>query len=102
MGHTMISEVILTIVIIVLLVYVAVSQYSNVKEREKLLKMFMAKDLREVTDNEVLEKMPKQEPEKPNDMVAMEDVADDEELFDKHIQVMKAAAKEEIRKEHEV
>ncbi len=93
------SEIILTITIVFLIGSLAVSQYISWKEREKLLKMFMAKDLREVTDNEVLEKMPKQEPEKPSDAVSMDDAIEDEELFDKHLQAVKAQAKEELNKE---
>ncbi len=98
----MIFDIVLSVVIFFLLVERYLSQKTNQQEREKLLKMFMAKDLQEVTANEALERLPNQAPEVPNDMVPMEDVADDEKLFDKHIQVMKAAAKEEIRKEHEV
>lgn len=93
------TEIILTITIFLLLGYVAWSNYINGKEREKLLKMFMAKDLREVTDNEVLEKMPKQEEIKPSDNVSMDDAIDDVELFDRHINAMKAQAKEELDKE---
>ena len=97
------SEVILSIVILGLLIYVAVSQYITIKEREKFLKMFMAKDLREVTDNEVLEKMPKEEPFiKPPDMVSMDDAVDDEVVFNRHLEAVKAAAKEELKKEVEV
>jgi hypothetical protein len=97
------TEVILSIVILGLLIYIAVSQYITGKEREKLLKMFMAKDLREVTDNEALEKIPKKEPFiKPPDLASMDEVAEDEVLFDKHMQAMKAAAKEELKKEVEV
>lgn len=90
-----------TIVIIALLLYIAVSQYINVKEREKLLKMFMAKDLQEITANEVIEKQPPPPVVKPPDVVSMDDVVEDEVLFDKHIQAVKAQAKEEFDKANE-
>lgn len=92
------NELIQTITIVVLLVYIAVSQYLTWKEREKLLKMIMAKDLREVTDNEVLEHMPKQEPVKPNEMMSMDDVIEDEAVFDKHIAAVKKQAEEDFDK----
>ena len=76
-----------------------VSNYINTKEREKLLKMFMAKDLREVTDNEVMEKQKPQEETKPSDNIPMEDVIEDEVLFDRHIASVKLQAKEELEKE---
>lgn len=89
----MMSEVILTITIMVLLIYIAVSQYLNIKEREKLMKMFIAKSLREVTDNEVLDKRPAPTDEPKVDMIPLS--AEDEELFDKHIQAEIKAAQAE-------
>jgi hypothetical protein len=94
-------EIILTIVIAFLLLYVAVSQYISTREREKLFKMFMAKDLREVTDNEVIERMKEPEPYKPSDNVSMDDAIDDEVVFDRHIAAVKLQAKEELAKEYE-
>lgn len=93
------SEIILTIIIGILLVYVGYVQHVSIREREKLLKMFMAKDLREVTDNEVLDKMPKPEPYKPPDSISMDDAIDDEVIFDRHIAAVKLQAKEELKKE---
>ncbi len=95
------SEVILTIIIGILLGYIGYIQFVGIKEREKLLKMFMAKDLREVTDNEALEKIPEQEPIKSPDIVSMDDAIDDEKLFDRHIEAVKLQAKEELAKEYE-
>jgi len=53
----MIPEIVLAIVIVALLALQGVSQYYYAKEREKLLKMIMAKNLTEVTDNERVEKI---------------------------------------------
>jgi hypothetical protein len=95
------SEIVLTIVIIVLLLSLAVSQYISWKEKEKLIKMFMAKDLGEVTANEALEKLPKGKEEKPPDMVSMDDAIEDDALFDKHIAAVRTQAKEEFEKAQE-
>lgn len=92
-------DIVLSIVIALLLLLIAYLIYSQQKEREKLLKMFMAKDLREVTDNEALEKIPEQPFIKPPDNVSMDDVVEDEELFDRHINAMKLEAKEQLAKE---
>jgi ABC-type iron transport system FetAB permease component len=89
------------IVIIALLIYIAVSQYITIKEREKLMKLFMAKDLSEVTANEVVAKLPKQEPIKPSENIPMEDVIEDEVLFDKHIAAVKLHAEEEFKREQD-
>ncbi len=95
-------DILLTIVITLLLLFVAYLIYTQQKEREKLLKMFMAKDLREVTDNEVMERMPKeQEPQPQSDLQSMDDLVDDEEGFDRHVAAVKAQAKEELHKEFE-
>lgn len=91
-----------TIIIIALILLVAYLIYTQQKEREKLLKMFMAKDLREVTDNEALERLPDQAPEVPPDLVSMDDATEDDKLFTRHLQAVKAAAKEELKKEIEV
>jgi uncharacterized protein YneF (UPF0154 family) len=96
------NEILLTITILILCGTLAGSYYISWKEREKLLKMFMAKDLREVTDNEVLEKLPKQEEQKPSDLVNMDDVIEDEALFDRHIAAVKAQAKEEFEKGQDI
>jgi hypothetical protein len=89
------------IVIISLLVYIAVSQYITTKEREKLLKLFKAKDLQELTANEVIEKTKEPQPFKASDEVQMEDVIEDEALFDKHIAAVQKQAKEEYDKSNE-
>jgi hypothetical protein len=98
----MIIDIVLTIVILFLLVERYLSQKTNILEREKLMKMFMAKDLREVTDNEVLDKMPKQEPFKPSDEVSMDDAIEDDKLFDLHLEAVKKQAKEEFDRQQEL
>jgi hypothetical protein len=90
-----------TIVIIALLIYIAVSQYITVKEREKLLKLFKAKDLQEVTANEVIEKTKEPLPFKAPENVSMDDVIEDEVLFDKHIAAVQKQAKDEYDKQNE-
>lgn len=75
------SEIILVITIIVLICALLLTQYNGIKEREKLLKMFMAKDLKEVTDNEYTQKI-KVKKEIPPDAV---DIAEDETIFDRAI-----------------
>ena len=90
-----------TIVIIALLIYLAVSQYITVKEREKLLKLFKAKDLQEVTANEVMEKTKEPPPFKAPDEVSMDDAMEDEALFDRHIAAVQKQAKDEYDKQNE-
>lgn len=88
------TEIILVIVIVALLASIGVSQYNGIKERErlikdaiqereKLIKLIKAKDLREITDNEVMEKVT-QEEVKPPDVVELH--PDDEATFDKTIE----------------
>jgi hypothetical protein len=95
------SEIILAIIIAVLLVERYLSNRAMQQEREKMMKMFMAKDLREVTDNEVMEKTKEPEPYKPPDSMSMDDAIDDEVVFDRHIAAVKLQAKEELNKEYE-
>jgi hypothetical protein len=79
------SEVILSITILLLLVYIAVSNYISIKEREKLIKLLMARNLEEVTDNETIEKIaPEKTEELPPDIVPID--PDDDISFDKHIE----------------
>jgi len=98
----MITEIILTIIIAILLGYMGYTQLIHTKEREKLLKMFMAKDLREVTDNEVLDKLPEPKPFKAPDEVSMDDAIEDDKLFDLHLAAVKAQAKEEFDKQSDL
>lgn len=90
------SEIILTIVILILAISVAVSQYISFKEREKMMKIFIAKTLREVTDNEVMEKQKPPEDTKPIEYIPLD--AEDEVLFDKHIKQEIKDAQEDFDK----
>jgi uncharacterized protein YacL len=95
------TEIILTIIIAILLAFLGYTQFIHIKEREKLLKMFMAKDLREITDNEVLDKMPEPKPFKAPDEVSMDDAIEDDVLFDRHLAAVKKQAEEEYEKANE-
>ncbi len=76
------SSFILFGVIVVLVCLNVITSYNGIKEREKLLKMLMAKDLKEVTDNEYTEKIiPKETP--PSEFVEL--TPDDETMFDRAI-----------------
>lgn len=90
------SEILLTIVILILAITLAVSQYINFKEREKMMKIFIAKSLREVTDNEVMEKQKPVEDTKPIEYIPLD--AEDDVLFDKHIKREISDAQEEYEK----
>lgn len=96
------NEILLTLIILILCGILVGSYYISWKEREKLLKMFMAKDLREITDNEALEKLPKQEELKESELVNMDDVIENEALFDKHLAAVRTQAKEEFEKGQEI
>jgi len=80
----MIPEIVLAVVILVLLGYIYTLNKSMVAEREKLLKLIMAKNLQEVTDNEVVEKMAN-EPTETKTPEFTELSPDDDLLFDKSI-----------------
>ena len=95
------SEIILTITILILCGTLVGSNYINYKEREKLLKLFKAKDLQEVTANEVIEKTKEPLPFKAPENVEMSEVVEDEALFDKHIAAVQKQAKEEFDKANE-
>ena len=49
--------IILTIVICILLIYMAWDRYETRKEREKLTRLFIAKNAKEVTEMEILDKI---------------------------------------------
>ena len=77
-------EITLTIVIFALICVIGITQYTSIKEREKLLKLLMERDLKEVTDNEYVEKIPKQKENKlDNDIVEVN--PDEDTIFDKAI-----------------
>ncbi len=98
----MMTDIILSLVILFLLVERYLTQKGFQQERKEWTKGMLAKDLRELTDNEVMEKTKEPEPYKPPDSVSMDDAVDDEVLFDRHIAAVKAQAKEELKKEMEV
>jgi len=72
------------------------------EERKEWTKGMLAKSLRELTDNEALEKIPEEKPFVAPDTISMDDAIEDEELFDRHIEAVKKQAQEEFDKEHEV
>ena len=79
-------DIIFSIVIIALICLIAISQYITTKEREKLLKILMARNLNEITENEVVEKMKEDKPTQsiPSDVEEMN--PDNDIAFDKHIE----------------
>lgn len=75
-------EYVLTFVIVALLAYMWFSAYTNSKERDKLIKALIAKNLKEVSDAEYLEKVkPTSEPATQSDFIPIEEA--DESLFAK-------------------
>lgn len=75
-------EASLIIVIFLLSCVIGVLQYTSIKEREKLLKMLMARNLQEVTDNEYTQKI------KPQKQVVSDIVEvnpEEDTIFDKAI-----------------
>lgn len=76
-------ELILFLVIVVLSCVILITQYTGIKEREKLIKLILAKDLKEVTDNEYTQKLKPPKAQPPPEAV---DIAEDETIFDKAIQ----------------
>lgn len=80
------SEIVLTITILALLGYIAVSQYINIKEREKLMKLLMARNLTEVTENEIVEKIHEEKNTETPPPDVSEVMPEDDILFDKHIE----------------
>ena len=76
-------EITLTIVIFLLICVIGVLQYTSIREREKLLKLFMAKDLKEVTDNEYTQKLKPQKKQEIPDVVEVN--PDEDTIFDKAI-----------------
>ena len=87
------TELILTIIILILTVTITLITYLNSKEREKLVKAILAKDLRELTDNEALEKIKKNPaPAAEPEFQAFDEA--DETVFDRAIkQQLKDAQK---------
>ena len=89
-------EILLSLIILALLAFVYFTNRSFSKEREKLLKMIMAKNLDEVTANEVVDTFQSKE---DNGMIIPPDKteinSDDESVFDKHIaQILEDGKKE--------
>ena len=78
----MIETIGLIIINLALLGYQAYSINQAKKEREYLVKALMAKDLNDLTDNQVKqEKIKKPEPEPEPDLVPLDEVSD--KMFDK-------------------
>lgn len=92
------SEIILSIIIVALLVDRYMFQQSIAKERKEWTKAMIAKTLREITDDEVIQKQEPIKEKAPSEFIEMDDVVEDEALFDKHIAAVKAQAKEEFDK----
>ena len=93
-------ELSLTITNIALLITLAVSLYINSKEKEKLIKMILAKNLQEVTENEIIEKFLKAK-DKPYDLP--ENVPldpNDVENFDKSIKQVLDQERQDLEAEH--
>jgi hypothetical protein len=86
------------IVIIALIILLGIVIIVNIQERERLVKMILAKNLTEYTNNEALDKIPKQTPFKPSDEVSMDDAIEDDKLFDLHLAAVKKQAQEEFDK----
>jgi FtsZ-interacting cell division protein ZipA len=80
----MIEIIALLIINICLIAFLVYSHYSNAKERKELIRSIMAKNLPELTDNEMVEKF-KPEPEKKEniDLVPVSSLSDND--FDKMI-----------------
>ena len=78
----MIETIGLIIINLALLGYQAYSHCQAKKEREYLIKALMAKDLNDLTNNQVKEEaIKKTEPEVEPDLIPLEDVSD--KMFDK-------------------
>ena len=83
----MISEIILGLTTLALLGYIFFTNKAVSAEREKMIKLLMARNLTEVTDNELVEKMA---PEKPTETIPsdLQEITPDDDLaFDKQIEV---------------
>ena len=72
----MISEIILSISLVITLGILAYSQYLNSKERKDLIRAVLAKNLTEVNTAEAIDKMPKED-DKPPDLTPLSEVDDD-------------------------
>ena len=67
------------IVIIALLVFIAVQEYSNRQERKKLIDAYLAKNLPELKQSEAIEKTKIEPiPDLPPDFVPVEESSDEE------------------------
>jgi CDP-diacylglycerol pyrophosphatase len=93
----MISEIVLAIVVIVLVAEIIYMQKQTAKETKDLTKAIIAKNLPEITHNEIMEKAPPPTDQPQNEYVALN--ADDDILFDRHIQAELDAAKAEHDKD---
>ena len=94
-------EISLTIIILALLVFIYLSSYHMnqerkewSQEREKLMKMFLAKDLNEITANEALGKETALDIQLPSDTVDLSE--EDEDVFDQAIKAQLRGDNEHI------
>lgn len=75
-------DILLTIIIFLLVLLLAVSQYLSAKERKDLIRAIIAKNMDQITTAEAIDKMPKEEEKPPDEMPVNADTPD---LFDKMI-----------------
>lgn len=71
-------EYILGGVIVALLVERLVTQRTNAREREDLIRALLSKDVREYSDSKVVEQTPKDEEVKPPEYQPVEDLDNDQ------------------------
>jgi DNA-binding HxlR family transcriptional regulator len=90
------SEIILAFILIVLVIERFYIQRAIQQERKEWTKGMLAKNLRELTDNEALERLPDEEEPQQSDVVSMDDVIEDDKVFDLHIAAVKKQAEEEF------
>lgn len=74
------NEIILTIIILALLVYIGVKEYFDRKERKFFTRAVIAKSLEEVTSAELVDKVENNKEEENPDLVAVEEMEDNDYL----------------------
>ena len=70
------TEIILSISLLISLISLAVSQYLFAKERKDLIRAIISKNMTELNTAEAIKKMPKEEPAPP-DLEPLSEVDDD-------------------------
>jgi len=91
------TEIIFAIIIIALLAEIYLVNRSLQDERKDWTKAIMAKDLTDLTQNALMEKKPVNDTPNMPEFTALN--AEDDELFDKHIQAEINAGKKEFEQE---